>query len=63
MTSTPQPIVPTGVEPNSPTHPDAQLDHYIDGARDQDPDEDGPISADNEPDDDPDSQREKLPPG
>lgn len=60
--STPQPIVPTGAEPNSPTHPDAQSEDWIEGSRDQDADERGPISADNEPEDDPDSQREKLPP-
>jgi len=54
--STPQPIVPTGDEPNSPTHPDSQSEEWIDGAQDQDADADGPISADNQPD----SQRENT---
>jgi len=63
MTATPQPIVPKGDEPNSPTHDDAQEEGYLAGARDQDPGDQGPISADNEPDDDPDAQREQLPPG
>ncbi len=58
-----QPIVPTGAEPNSPTHPDSQPEEWIDGSRAQDSDERGPISADNEPNDDPDAQRENFPPG
>ncbi len=60
--TTPQPIVPTGDEPNSPTHDDAQSEEHIEGTRDQEPGARGPISADNEPDDDPDAQREQLPP-
>jgi len=62
MTSTPQPIVPTGDEPNSPTHPDSQSEGWIDGVEDRDGDTQDPISAENEPDPDPDAQRESLPP-
>lgn len=61
--TTPQPIVPTGAEPNSPTHRDAESEDWLEGSQDQDADERGPISADNEPNDDPDAQREHLPPG
>ena len=62
MTSTPQPIVPKGDEPNSPTHDDAQSEDWIQGVGPQDGDTQDPISAENEPDPDPDAQRENLPP-